>query len=471
MMSILYRMLIVLVALSLMVAGGSGHAASDGGGASETLYLPWVGSRVCDQPVAPTLFGVQMYNGTGADSPYIAELRESGATWMRVPVSWRAVEPANTNPASYNWQSADSALAAAQDACLNVIATHGSAPAWAADVPDGPVRKQNLQDLAEYMADLVERYDGDGKQDAPGSPVVRYWELYNEPDAAIPETGWGNAPARYAAMLKVVYPAIKKASPKAKVLIGGLAYDDFQDQGGPFSRTFLRDVAAAGGGDYFDIMNFHAFPAFAPNWTTAQGPGLLQKTQAVRGEMSQLGLDQPIMITESGHFVDGKPGLESSPELQMRYVAELYAQAMAANVEALIWFSLNDLDPAYYDHVTGLVTRADPPRKRPAYRAYQFAAQQLGTATFHQQLVNSATTAAGMEVYEFRDQTPKRTIYVAWLNPVQTTATKPLLLAGAQAVMRDALGASTLVRDGDDGVADGRVTVQVGGRPVYVEME
>ena len=52
-------------------------------------------------------------------------------------------------------------------------------PAWAATSPSGPVDKAPLSELAEYLAAAVERYDGDGFQDAPGAPEVHYFELYN----------------------------------------------------------------------------------------------------------------------------------------------------------------------------------------------------------------------------------------------------------------------------------------------------
>ena len=45
----------------------------------------------------------------------------------------------------------------------------------------------------QYFREVVERYDGDGYKDAPGSAVVTYWEMYNEPDAwAFGDIGgWG----------------------------------------------------------------------------------------------------------------------------------------------------------------------------------------------------------------------------------------------------------------------------------------
>ena len=80
-----------------------------------------------------------------------------------------------------------------------------------------------------------------------------------------------------------------------------MSYDWFEDQGGPFVREFLDDVLAAGGGDYFDVMNIHLYPAFSTNWAT-QGPGLLQKMEYVRAKMLSYSVDKPVIVTEMGWF-------------------------------------------------------------------------------------------------------------------------------------------------------------------------
>ena len=68
----------------------------------------------------------------------------------------------------------------------------------------------------------------------------------------------GKSGAKYAEMLQAIYPAVKAANPNAQVLMGGIAFDYFEDQGGTFVRSFINEVLQAGGGDYFDIMNFHS---------------------------------------------------------------------------------------------------------------------------------------------------------------------------------------------------------------------
>ena len=76
-----------------------------------------------------------------------------------------------------------------------------------------------------------------------------------------------------------------------------------------------------------------------------------------------------------------------------------------------------------------------------------------------------------MEAYEFKDNVHQRTVYVAWLDPVDSTEVKPLLIPASLVTVRDIYGSSYPLSDGQDGQVDGYVTVNVSGQPVYVEVD
>ena len=75
-----------------------------------------------------------------------------------------------------------------------------------------------------------------------------------------------------------------------------------------------------------------------------------------------------------------------------------------------------------------------------------------------------------MEAYELRDSTLERTIYVAWMDPIDTALVKPLRVPASVATIRTIYDADFLVTDGQDGQVDGFVTVSVTGQPVYIEV-
>lgn len=444
------------------------------------VHLPMISPVTCPlwgSQYSRTIFGVQMYGATGPATAQYCEMMSSGARYVRAEVYWAGVQPNSSPAGQYNWAGVDRVAEIAKSGAV-VILTVVSAPEWAAEELQGPIRAQYVDDFTEFMKALVERYDGDGRNDAPGSPVVRYFELYNEPDNI---SSWGREGDQYAAMLKAVYPKVKEASPQAKVLLGGIAYDWFTDQQsvpGPFVRSFLDDVLKAGGGAYFDVMNFHVYPVFWPNWGD-RPPGVVEKTAAVRAKLSEHGVSKPVFITESGAHSNCANDACMTPEIQANHVAQLFTQARAAQVDVMTWFSLVD-PPGDYPHRNGLVTGANPPSRKRAYTAYQVAVRQLGDAEYVREL--AAAEVAGADevnagkllIYEFLNN--GRTLYVAWTTQDDPTADNAveqkntLRLSARHVLVRDIYDAQRTVADGEDGAADGFVAVTVGARPLYIEV-
>ena len=88
------------------------------------------------------------------------------------------------------------------------------APAWASGVHGGIAPPRDPASFGAFMGGLAERVPG-----------VDAWELWNEPDG--PEFfGDGPQPARYAAMVRAAYPAIKAAQPDDVVVTGGTVGND-----------------------------------------------------------------------------------------------------------------------------------------------------------------------------------------------------------------------------------------------------
>ncbi len=452
-------------------AQGTVPPPSDAGGDS---FLPIVFNGPCTV-AAPrteaTVFGVQMYGNTSARVPYFGPLMALNATWVRAEIDWNRIEPTNRSADRFEWTASDRVLAAAIEGGSNMIATIGRNPEWASPHEQGPIDADHLDDFGEFLAALVERYDGDGVDDDPCGRVVKHWELYNEPDGGSKpgDVRWGNFGSEYAEMLAVVYPAIKAADPEAKVLLGGIAYDWFDDQTeqpGPFVRSFVPDVLAAGGGDYFDVMNFHVYPAFAPNWVAepSDGPGLLEKSEALRGLLAQYGLNKPMMITEAGSHSNADGTTQRTSEDQASYVVALYTQSLAANVEAMIWFMLYD-PPEWYQNKNGLMTAEDPPGLKLAYHTYQRTAERLAQLRFERVLSADELGNERMLGYRFANDATGQTVYVVWMAPLYDEQGATLRLPGASAQVLDIFGNVTTVNDGGRGT----LQVEVTNRPLIIE--
>lgn len=480
------RCLAVMLGVLLIVSVAQARSASDtpqpaAASQNAKLYLP---VSLAGSPIgwtADTIFGTQMYNDSRETSRHYNDLVDSGATWLRIAVHWKQTEAENTSPDNYDWRHGDHVFAAAAaNNSIQIIGTIEDAPDWAVDDPtksDGPLRPENVPDYLEFVAELVERYDGDGFKDAPGSPAVDLWEIYNEPDKKlnVSDGRWGNHATQYSELLSAVYPVIKARNPNAQIVLGGLAYDWFEDQNGPFVRSFLDDVLAHGNGENFDIFNFHAYPVFAVNWTSGLrevGPGLLQKAEFLREKLSAAGIDKPMIITEAGWHsnVTGVPYQQGSEEIQSRYVVQLYTQSLAADLDVMIWWLL--YDAVGHPNDNGLVTIDNPPRRKLGFTAHQTTVNMLTGKPFVRALLpGELNNNVSLEAYAFNNPATGRALYVAWLNPVDHGNTTTLTLTAEEVRRFDIYGAQlSSILDGQDGVDDGRVKVPVGAQPVYIEV-
>jgi hypothetical protein len=440
------------------------------------VFLPLLFSA--NAPSAPTAFGIQLYSDpyTRPDSAALPWAQQAHVSWVRWPIAWSRIEPSNTTPDKYAFDWLDKALLAFREHGIHVVITITGNPSWAATYSQGPIDKTNISEFAQVMGALVERYDGDGLQDAPGSPIVQYWEFYNEPDGgsitgAERGTGyWGDFGVEYAQMLCAVYPAMKAASPQAKIVLGGIAYDWFREDGGPFVREFLDDVLTglkeerSEGKECLDVMNFHYYPPFEANWSQ-YGPGVLGKVNYLRGKLQSYGFgDLPMISTEGGYHSNNNPNFPSTPEIQASYVVKIFTQALAARLGIMVWFTWSDYETGAYQFANGLLDQSNQPKV--AYYAYQTAAGKLGNAVFNRPLTASEQGAANVQGYLFDRAGP---LYVLWSD---ATSSQSVSLPGSSARVIDYLGNLTKqIADGDDGQVNGLLTVEVGSRPFYVEVE
>ena len=432
-----------------------------------TIYLPYI-SRCHNTHIPP--FGIQFY-GTLSASNGLTRASEAGARWIRVPLSWAAIEPANTTPQNYNWSGLDVSVTNARQAGFELILTIAGQPAWAAAYQQGPVT--NTADLVEFVGALVERYDGDGTDDAPGSPQVRYLELYNEPDNANVRQAmlggwgyWGHNGAGYAALLQTLHPVIEAANPQANLVFGGLALDWFDEQGGAFDSHFLDDVLAACQGQAcFDVMNFHYYPIFLT--FESYGPGIIGKANYVRQKLAAYGFtDVPIICTETS-WASATSIDWGSDELQSRYAVKAYARGLAAGLDVVVWYEIRDRGDSIEP---GLLDGSLQPK--PSYWAFQVTTAMLGQTTYQRPLTPAETGHVQIKGYVFQDC--GRRLDVVWTEdgtPYDTYDDPALPLTVQAQALRvvDKFGTETWYTDEGDGVLDGRITITVGGSPLYLE--
>ncbi|MCP4167610.1 MAG: hypothetical protein GY759_17205 [Chloroflexi bacterium] len=422
-------------------------------------------------------FGVYVRAGGGGILG-VDEMVAAGARWANIHVHWSDVE---STPGTYDWSTWDAILADAAAHNLQMIVTVNGNPSWAAATACGPITEAYQSDHAAFLAAAVARYSV-----APYN--VLHWSLYNEPDNADPVTYpwlggcWGGTHpnhaegaggAAYAQMLSYVYPAMKAVNANVNVLMGGIAYDNWwiHPIWGPFDPNFLDDVLNAGGAAYFDIMNFHYYPAWANVWSTGDRytSNIYGKAKYISGEVKRLGnIEKPILCTEVGYPTDGPAtdALPYSDELSARYVIQVYVRAMSAGISPVIW--LQAVEESWLVRKYGLMHEDLSPK--PPYYAYKTLTRELSGAQF---VGAREDYESYIEAYNFDVDNTRKT--VLWING-GFSGSQWFILGQADQGLRvvEKEGTERWIADGSaedrDGAVNGRVVIYIDASPKIVEI-
>ena len=295
---------------------------------------------------------------------------------------------------------------------------------------------------ARFVHRTVERYDGDGVDDAPGSPRIAAWEMWNEPDFPcgvvpdFPSGFWNGTPAQYYRLLQVGYLAAKAADPEAVVLLGGQAYFPNPTWFDAFLAALEADPnkeAQAAYGFYFDVLPLHWY---------SNPRNALDGTRLFAEKLAGHGLaGKAIWINESGVPAwDDFPGkgqpapYQATAQEQASYVIQNAALALHAGVERLFHFQLyDDGQGQAYGLIRNPTHPSQPDVPRPAYTAYRVAATYLRDVS---PLWRS--TLNGMERVAFFSPPDQRTL-VLW-NTQSVTQTRTLWPTGPSALLVDQAG-------------------------------
>jgi hypothetical protein len=333
---------------------------------------------LCEASNAENRFGVVehltwrfLYSPDQIDQA-LTMMADAGIGWVRLNWSWKDLQP---EAGPFHFEQFDLAAERAAEHQINLLPILTAVPAWASTAPAeliaergslSPVdryRPRHLDDWLTYVRTVVERYDADGHDDAPGSPRLAYWEVWNEPNLG---QFWPPAPdvEEYVGLLSETHAEIMAADPTATVVLGGLAGS---------GTDYLQAVYDAGGAAFFDVVSVHLY--IHPTLGSVEGlHGALDDTRDVLDRNGDS--DVPIWLTEIG-WSDapnawGQP--TASQEEIAALVTEVYTTPLAADI--IFWYDFRNVfdNSPDVEHNFGLVYNDFTPK--PAYEAYAAAANQ-----------------------------------------------------------------------------------------------
>ncbi|MGG1515630.1 glycosyl hydrolase [Paenibacillus oryzisoli] len=301
----------------------------------------------------------------------IDQIIASGTKWIRLSPTWGSIE---TSKGVYN-----NALLTKLDDIVNRLTEGGvmidwilgyTAP-WASSMPGDPAassyKPANWADWEDFVGFIADRYHNQ----------IMTWEVWNEPD----HTGfWKSSTTDYKTLLQKAYNKLKVVNPKNKVLMGGLAI--ISNNGG-LGGWFDSLMGLGQVGNYFDVINYHAYGTSAE--LVDQYNGMID---VINKYASEIG-NKPIWITETGYSTLGGSGKEWN---KADYADQLYVMNKRwPKIEKMFWYNYRNTASSPVNPTEdnfGLVDNSLIPLK--AYSHYQ----SLGGAESDFRIQNSYPSQA-----------------------------------------------------------------------------
>jgi len=287
----------------------------------------------------------------------IADAAATGASVIHTTANWAtiaATKPADASDGddpAYHLTDLDDLVANASRAGMRVMINVTGTPKWANGGHTPNYLPTSSSTFVTFVRMLATRYNGHN-----GHGSVSLWSIWNEPNLQqflYPQYVGKTivSPARYGALFKVAYAAIKSANPLAKVAIGETSA---QGRDKPIKGasetvspgTFARLLAKVKG-LRFDAWAHHPYP-------TARTAKPLEKVKYPNVTLSTLPTFEkdlkayfhravPIWITEYGHETKPAQPKGISTSLQAAYAKQALTIARNdPNVQMFIWFTFRD---------------------------------------------------------------------------------------------------------------------------------
>ncbi len=253
--------------------------------------------------------------------------------WSRTgaDIIWECIEP--VLGAGYDWDNDkdtdDNIKAYYAQGQINLIATISPAR-------DRIAREDwwlYEEDFKNYVRAVVERYDGDGIDDADANVRVNMWQASNEV-LAWQSRGW--TADQYVMFVTWMEEAVHQADPDAEIMLIA------SQTGAPYMRFMknsIDDLIAAG--VPFDAVDIHNWAPYDDNGV----PGFpMEEVEDCRAFLDSRGLyDVEIFTCENGTWFgcpvkpSGEPEPEQTEQEQARFLAQRIVYSPSVGLDHFLW--------------------------------------------------------------------------------------------------------------------------------------
>jgi hypothetical protein len=367
----------------------------------------------------------------------LKDVLDAGVKWVRFSgrrqAAWDKLEEGPLGSGNYDWKQFDKIVKAINQNKLNIfcIIHPFHRLDQGTEKPNGKAPR-NMDAYLQFIKNLIERYDGDGKDDCPGSPVISAYQLHNEIN--VPHF-WKDTPKAYAKMFKATYDVIKSANSDVKIVLASASNPNgFFESRASSLNDVLRELSKINGN--VDILDFHWYKYYGDYKMHPKGNRKLipfmqeELPSAINGYGFK---DVEVWFTEvgtySGSAVVGKQGIlpsqnetEQAVELLRRYI-----YFMANGVKKIFWKDMTEENSSYifgvndlYNNI-GLIYNGSGSGdhgagiKKAAYFSYKLMTRKLQNTNLDN-IKKIKENQNGVYAYEFTGTDNNEPVWVLWLD-------------------------------------------------------
>lgn len=313
-------------------------------------------------PAGGAQFGV-ISGRNVADPAILSSVQDLGAQWIRVNYQFaREEKPELTKllDAEFNL-----VVTFKNDDPSNIDTTYGTYNEWpSAGFPYKD--KQRYQERIREALKPVVPYLAKGRQ---------VWaQAENEvTDASVNPKGkyWRGTTAQYLTQLAAFSEAVRGLDPRLKVVLSGISSGELEaviNASNPQSTNAQKHVTELLQKGEYDAVDLHFY--HCADDIAAKVAWVKQRLPKGRAWISTENGGPDTRCSATPASYDANPA--AYEQLQATQVSERLTACAANGGSVCLWFSLFDLtgEEAVFTHM-GLLTRENPPRKKPAYGAFQ----------------------------------------------------------------------------------------------------
>lgn len=303
----------------------------------------------------------------------LQRVKQAGASYVRLGIDWEAVapatppagfEPANPDDPAYHWGEVDQLIREAVAQGLIPFMDIDGPPPWGQSPPGSGHESPNPEQLALFAQAAAARYDGSH----PGLPAVRYWEVWNEPNATYflkPQIQEGRLTSvgTYRTMVNDYADAVHRVAPEDIVIGGALFPNGFRHAEATaispmeFSRRLFclsagpRPRRVCSAQVHADAWSIHPYTSGGPSTAPANPDniwisnlGSLTKLVRAAQRLGGIVSSHRVQMWVTEFSWDSKPPDPQAVPLllERRWVAEALYRAWSAGFSVFSWYSVHD---------------------------------------------------------------------------------------------------------------------------------